>query len=81
MTDATEADLYIVSKLTRKPIGRPIICLLYTSMPDGAPISKVEATKAYGAQVCLVKGAYDDAYDYEMCIRDSSCTSFGTLAG
>ena len=27
-------------------------------MPDGAPISKVEATKAYGAQVCLVKGAY-----------------------
>ena len=33
-------------------------------MPDGAPISKVEATKAYGAQVCLVKGAYDDAYDY-----------------
>lgn len=25
MTDATEADLYIVSKLTRKPIGRPII--------------------------------------------------------
>lgn len=31
-------------------------------MPDGAPISKVEATKAYGAEVCLVKGAYDDAY-------------------
>ena len=31
-------------------------------MPDGAPISKVEATKAFGAEVCLVKGAYDDAY-------------------
>ena len=31
-------------------------------MPDGAPISKVEATKALGAQVCLVEGAYDDAY-------------------
>ncbi len=31
-------------------------------MPDGAPISKVEATKAYGAEICLVKGAYDDAY-------------------
>ena len=30
-------------------------------MPDGAPISKVEATKAYGAKVELVKGAYDDA--------------------
>lgn len=34
-----------------------IIC-----MPDGAPISKVEATKSYGARVELVAGAYDDAY-------------------
>ncbi len=33
-------------------------------MPDGAPISKVEATKSYGANVCLVKGAYDDAFTY-----------------
>ncbi|MDD6161075.1 MAG: threonine ammonia-lyase [Oscillospiraceae bacterium] len=32
-------------------------------MPDGAPISKVEATKALGAEVCLVPGAYDDAYE------------------
>ena len=31
-------------------------------MPDGAPISKVEATKALGAEVKLVPGAYDDAY-------------------
>ncbi len=31
-------------------------------MPDGAPISKVEATKKLGADVVLVKGAYDDAY-------------------
>lgn len=31
-------------------------------MPDGAPISKVEATKKLGAEVVLVKGAYDDAY-------------------
>lgn len=31
-------------------------------MPDGAPISKVEATKKLGAEVCLVPGAYDDAY-------------------
>ncbi len=35
-----------------------IICL-----PDGAPISKVEATKAYGATVKLVRGVYDDAYE------------------
>ncbi len=32
-------------------------------MPDGAPISKVEATKSYGARVELVAGTYDDAYD------------------
>ena len=35
-----------------------LICL-----PDTAPISKSEATKAYGAQVCLVEGVYDDAYN------------------
>ena len=34
-----------------------LICL-----PDTAPISKVEATKGYGAEVCLVPGVYDDAY-------------------
>ena len=34
-----------------------LICL-----PDSAPISKIEATKKYGAQVCLVEGVYDDAY-------------------
>ena len=36
---------------------KSLICL-----PDGAPISKVEATKGYGAEVCLVPGVYDDAY-------------------
>lgn len=36
---------------------KSIICL-----PEGAPISKIEATKAYGADVCLVPGVYDDAY-------------------
>lgn len=34
-----------------------IIC-----MPDVAPISKVEATKSYGAEVCLVPDTYDDAH-------------------
>lgn len=34
-----------------------LICI-----PEGAPISKVEATRAYGARVELVKGVYDDAY-------------------
>ncbi len=35
---------------------RSVIC-----MPAGAPISKIEATKAYGAEVVLVPGVYDDA--------------------
>ena len=36
---------------------KSLICL-----PEGAPISKVEATKRLGAEVCLVPGVYDDAY-------------------
>ena len=35
-----------------------LICL-----PEGAPISKVEATRSYGAGIELVKGVYDDAYN------------------
>lgn len=35
---------------------RSIIC-----MPAGAPLSKVEATRNYGAEVVLVPGVYDDA--------------------
>lgn len=35
---------------------KSIIC-----MPAGAPISKVEATRNYGAEVVLVPGVYDDA--------------------
>lgn len=36
---------------------KSIICL-----PEGAPISKIEATRSYGAEICLVPGVYDDAY-------------------
>ena len=36
---------------------KSLICI-----PDSAPISKVEATKGFGADVCLVEGYYDDAY-------------------
>ncbi len=32
-------------------------------VPSTAPISKVEATKGYGAEVVLVDGVYDDAYN------------------
>ena len=42
----------------------------YICMPDGAPISKVEATKGFGAQVTLVPGVYDDAYRKALEMRD-----------
>jgi len=51
--------------------AKSIIC-----MPDGAPISKVEATKALGAEVRLVKGAYDDAYAYACRLRDETGATF-----
>lgn len=50
---------------------RSLICL-----PDSAPISKVEATKGYGADVCLVEGVYDDAYKKALELRDSMGYSF-----
>ena len=31
-------------------------------IPEGAPLSKIEATRSYGANVVLVPGVYDDAY-------------------
>ncbi len=45
-------------------------------MPDGAPISKVEATKRLGAEVCLVKGAYDDAYEYACRLQQETGATF-----
>ena len=48
-----------------------LICL-----PDGAPISKVEATKRYGAQVELVKGVYDDAYARALQLKDERGYAF-----
>lgn len=50
---------------------KAVICL-----PDAAPISKVEATKSYGAEVCLVKGVYDDAYNYALNLRDEKGYTF-----
>lgn len=48
-----------------------LICL-----PDTAPISKVEATKGFGAEVCLVEGCYDDAYRKALELRDSEGYTF-----
>lgn len=50
---------------------KSLICL-----PDGAPISKVEATKSYGAEVCLVEGVYDDAYRKALELRDEKGYTF-----
>lgn len=47
---------------------RGLPCLI--CMPDGAPISKVEATKSYGAEVMLVPETYDDAYAKALEIRE-----------
>ena len=48
-----------------------LICL-----PDGAPISKVEATKSYGAELCLVPGVYDDAYERALRLKDERKMTF-----
>lgn len=48
-----------------------LICL-----PDTAPISKIEATKSYGAQVCLVEGCYDDAYNRALELKDEKNYTF-----
>lgn len=50
---------------------KSLICL-----PDGAPISKVEATKRYGAEVCMVKGVYDDAYKKALELQKEKGYSF-----
>lgn len=48
-----------------------LICL-----PDSAPISKVEATKSYGADVCLVAGCYDDAYQKALALKEEKGYTF-----
>lgn len=48
-----------------------LICL-----PDTAPISKVEATKGFGAEVCLVEGCYDDAYQKALQLKEEKGYTF-----
>ena len=50
---------------------KSLICL-----PDSAPISKVEATKGFGAEVCLVEGCYDDAYKKALELKESEGYTF-----
>ena len=48
-----------------------LICL-----PDNAPISKIEATKRYGADVCMAEGVYDDANRRALELRDEKGYTF-----
>lgn len=58
--------------LAAKACGiRSIICL-----PAGAPISKVEATRSYGAEICLVPGVYDDAYQKALELKEENNMPF-----
>lgn len=50
---------------------KSLICL-----PDGAPISKVEATRKYGADICLVEGVYDDAYNRALQLKEEKGYTF-----
>ena len=50
---------------------KSLICL-----PDSAPISKVESTKGFGAEVCLVEGCYDDAYKKALELKESEGYTF-----
>ena len=50
---------------------KSLICL-----PDTAPISKVEATKGFGADVCLVEGCYDDAYQKALELKEKEGYTF-----
>lgn len=50
---------------------KSLICL-----PEGAPMSKVEATRRYGADICLVPGVYDDAFQEAIRLRDEHGYTF-----
>ena len=60
-----------VALAAKKNNIKAVICL-----PDGAPISKVEATRSYGAEICLVEGVYDDAYRKAQELRDEMGYTF-----
>ncbi len=58
--------------LAAKKAGiKSVICL-----PEGAPISKVEATRSYGAEIQLVPGVYDDAYARALELKEERGMTF-----
>ena len=45
-------------------------------MPDSAPVMKVESTRRLGANIELVRGAYDDAHDRAVQLVDETGATF-----
>lgn len=45
-------------------------------MPEGAPISKVMATRGYGAEVVLAEGGYDEAFQHALDLQMKSGATF-----
>ncbi len=45
-------------------------------IPAGAPLSKIEAARSYGANVVLVPGVYDDAHAEAVRLRDEQGLTF-----
>lgn len=60
-----------VALAARRAGIKSLICL-----PAGAPISKVEATRSYGAEICLVDGVYDDAYKRALELKEERQMTF-----
>lgn len=58
--------------LAAKRMGiKSVIC-----MPEAAPLSKIEATASYGAEVVLCSGVYDDAYSRAMELKEQNNYTF-----
>ena len=50
---------------------KSLICL-----PTTAPLSKVEATKNFGAEICMVPGGYDEAYRKALELKEEKQYTF-----
>lgn len=60
-----------VARAAQKNNIRCTIC-----MPSTAPVSKVAATQGYGAEACLVKDTYDDAYAKAVAMQTETGATF-----
>jgi threonine synthase len=73
---ASEKSKTIIACASTGNAGASMACIAAASglkaivyVPKRAPEAKIAQMKVYGADVCLVDGKYDDAYD--LCVEDS----------